>query len=39
MSRRRRTAEERAEHAYELRAAFGPGVKVVNILTGERFTS
>ena len=31
--------EAKAEHAYELRAAFGKGVKVTNILTGERFVS
>ena len=30
------TPEARAEHAWELRAAFGPGVEVVDILTGER---
>lgn len=28
--------EQKAEEAYERRAAFGPGVKTVNILTGER---
>lgn len=28
-------AEEAAEEAFELRAAFGPGQRVVNILTGE----
>jgi hypothetical protein len=31
----RRTPEEIAEQAYELRAAFGPGVEVVNVLTGK----
>jgi len=28
--------EARAEQAYEMRAAFGPGVEVVNVITGER---
>jgi hypothetical protein len=28
--------EAAAEQAFEMRAAFGPGVEVVNILTGER---
>ena len=31
----RRMPEERAEEAFELRAAFGPGQRVVNVLTGE----
>lgn len=34
-----REAEYAAEHAFELRAAFGPGVKVVNIVTGESWVS
>lgn len=34
-ARARRTPEQRAEEAYELRAAFGPGRQVVNVLTGE----
>jgi len=29
------TPEQKAERAFELRAAFGPGQRVVNILTGE----
>jgi hypothetical protein len=29
-------AEQEAEHAFELRAAFGPGVEVVNVITGRR---
>lgn len=33
------TAEQRAEHDYELRAAFGPGVEVVNVITGRRTTT
>jgi len=37
--RKNRSAEERAEEAFEIRAAFGPGVKVVNILTGETVQS
>lgn len=35
-ARANRTPEERAEEEYEMRAAFGPGEEVVNILTGER---
>jgi hypothetical protein len=31
------TAEQRAEEAAERRAAFGPGVEVVDVLTGETF--
>jgi hypothetical protein len=31
--------EQRAEAAFEARAAFGPGVALVNVLTGERSTS
>lgn len=31
----RMTPEERAERTFELRAAFGVGQKIVNILTGE----
>lgn len=31
------TDEQRAEEAYEMRAAFGPGETVVDIFTGERF--
>jgi len=30
-----RTEEQLAEEAYEARAAFGPGEKLVNIITGE----
>ena len=32
----RRTPEEIAEEKAEMRAAFGPGVEVVNVFTGER---
>lgn len=35
-ARRNRTAEQRAEEAFELRAAFGPGETIVNVFTGER---
>jgi hypothetical protein len=34
-----RTPEQIAEHAYELRAAFGAGETVVNVITGERSTT
>lgn len=34
-----RTPEQIAEHQYELRAAFGPGETVVNMLTGETTTT
>jgi hypothetical protein len=30
-------AEQEAEQAFERLAAFGPGVDVVNILTGQRY--
>lgn len=34
-----RTPEQLAEEAFERRAAFGPGVEVVNVITGERITT
>ena len=34
-----RTAEEIAEERFEARAAMGPGVEMVNIFTGERYTT
>ena len=34
-----RTAEQIAEERWEARAAFGPGETVVNIITGERYTT
>ena len=34
-----RTAEEIAEERFEARAAMGPGVEMVNIVTGERYTT
>lgn len=38
-SRENMTADERAEERFELRAAFGPGVKVTNIFTGKTVIS
>jgi hypothetical protein len=38
-SQSNRTPDQLAEEAYEMRAAFGKGVKVVNVFTGERTTS
>ena len=34
-----RTAEQIAEERFEARAAMGPGVEMVNIITGERYTT
>jgi hypothetical protein len=34
-----RTPEQIAEQRAEARAAMGPGVKMVNVLTGERYTT
>ena len=34
-----RSDEEIAEQRYEARAAMGPGVEMVNIITGERYTT
>ena len=34
-----RSAEEIAEQRFEARAAHGPGVKMVNIFTGERYVT
>jgi len=36
VNRANRSAEEIAEEQFEMRAAFGPGETIVNILTGER---
>lgn len=33
------TEEQKAEEAYERRSAFGPGETVVDIITGERYTT
>jgi hypothetical protein len=30
-----KSEEQKAEEAFEMRAAFGPGEKIVNIITGE----
>jgi hypothetical protein len=38
-AQRNRTAEDIAEERAEARAAHGPGVELVNILTGERYTT
>ena len=38
-ARNNMTDEQRAEEAFERRAAFGEGVEVVNVLSGERFVS
>lgn len=35
-AQRNRTPEQLAEEAFEARAAFGPGVEYVNVITGER---
>jgi hypothetical protein len=34
-ARAKMTAEQKAEEAFEIRAAFGPGQKIVDIFTGE----
>ena len=36
-SRKNRSAEQRAEEMFEMRAAFGPGERVVDAFTGEVF--
>jgi len=36
-SRKNMSAEQRAEQAYERRAAFGPGETIVDVFTGETF--
>jgi len=38
-AQRNRTAEEIAEERAEARAAMGPGVEMVNMFTGERYTT
>ena len=38
-ARARRTPEQIAEERFEMMAAFGPGVEVVNVITGERTTT
>ena len=39
IAQQNRTPEQIAEERYEARAAHGPGVKLVNILTGETYTT
>jgi len=34
-----RTPEQLAEEKFEMRAAFGPGVKVINVITGKETTT
>lgn len=38
-ARKNMTEEQKAEEAYERRAAFGPGEEVVDVITGERYTT
>ena len=38
-AQRNRTQEQIAEERWEARAAYGPGETVVNIITGERYTT
>jgi len=38
-AQKNRTAEQIAEERWEARAAFGPGETIVNIITGERYTT
>ena len=38
-AQKNRTAEQIAEERFEARAAMGAGVEMVNIITGERFTT
>src|SRR6056300_1197804 len=38
-AQRNRTQEQIAEERFEARAAMGAGVKMVNIITGERYTT
>ena len=39
VAQKNRTAEQIAEERFEARAAMGPGVKMVNIFTGEQYTT
>ena len=39
LAQKNRTAEQIAEERFEARAAMGPGVEMVNIFTGERYTT
>ena len=38
-AQKNRTAEQILEEQFEARAAMGPGVKMVNIITGEQYTT
>ena len=38
-AQRNRSAEQIAEERFEARAAMEPGVEMVNIITGERYTT
>jgi hypothetical protein len=38
-AQKNRSAEQIAEERFEARAAYGPGETVVNIITGERYTT
>ena len=39
VAQKNRTAEQIQEERWEARAAFGPGETVVNVITGERYTT
>ena len=39
LAQAQRTPEQIAEERFEARAAMGPGVKMVNMFTGERYTT
>jgi len=39
VAQKNRTAEQIQEERWEARAAFGPGETVVNMITGERYTT
>ena len=39
IAQKNRTAEQIREERFEARAAMGPGVEMVNIITGEKYTT
>ena len=39
VAQKNRTAEQIQEERWEARAAFGPGETIVNVITGERYTT
>jgi hypothetical protein len=39
VAQKNRTAEQIAEERWEARAAFGPGETIVNMITGEKYTT